>query len=88
VSDSAAEDPKLTWSEVLCQHCPAWDPFPFEEKCEREGCTEKHVGAKGLCRNGSAEFHSHEFKGMWPTTNFDDWCVEGRMMVMEAQSED
>jgi hypothetical protein len=77
---------RLAWDEVYCTHCPMWDPFPFASDCEA-GCGEKHEGEKGLCRNKPpVGVRSHDGQGVWPVTNNDDWCADGRFAVQDMQA--
>lgn len=85
-----AEGEKLpTWDEVVCGNCPMWEQFPWTEKCEH-GCKVPHESVRGLCRLNSPTLGPDGERGVWPLTNVDDWCGEGRDLVMgaiEAQRE-
>lgn len=69
------------WGETVCGHCPMWDVFPFPAECS-EGCGGNHEEEKGLCRlNAPSAIRGTDGHGVWPVTNNDDWCAEGREIV-------
>jgi len=70
------------WTDILCSDCPFWDVFPFKVECQA-GCGEKHDEEQGLCRISKPVISAPHGKGVWPVTNCDDWCAEGRDVVWE-----
>ncbi len=75
----------VPWGEVTCGHCPLWERFPWDEKCE--GCEKVHASNKGLCRMDQPTIGPDGERGIWPTIYIDDWCAPGREVVMQYQEE-
>jgi hypothetical protein len=78
----------LAWKDIHCQECPFWDGFAWSEKCKSSDTGEEHEYVRGLCKAKEPVIGVDGEKGQWPVTNHDDWCVPGRMAVMEAQSDE
>ena len=73
--------PELEWDDIFCGHCPMWESFPWDEKCD--DCEKKHESTRGLCRANPPAIKS-DGRGVWPVTNNDDWCSKGRFAVLDA----
>lgn len=85
----AAEATKtIGWEDLVCGMCPAFERFPFNERCEG-GCAHPHESVRGLCRMGLATIDRIDGeRGRWPVVNVDDWCVPGRDLMTEALDEE